>query len=826
MRAFPFRPAPWIVISFLALTMNARADLPASFDLRDVGGVNYVTAVKNQIGGTCWTHGAMASMEGNLLMTDTWAAAGETGEPDLAEYHLDWWNGFNQHNNDDIDPPTGTGLTVHEGGDYMVTSAYTSRSEGAVRDIDGQSFTYAPERWNESYHLFYPRDIEYYVAGEDLSKMDLIKEKVTTEGVMGTALCYNTLFMSGLNHYQPPDDWRDPNHAVSIVGWDDNHATQAPLPGAWLIKNSWGRGWGDDGYFWISYYDKCSGQHPEMGAVSFQNVEPWKYENVYYHDYHGWRDTMTGASEAFNLFVAEQDEAIESVNFFTAVDSVVYTVQVYDQFTGGELVGLLAETTGFIERRGFHTIDMDTPADLTEGNDFCIYLSLSAGGHPYDRTSDVPVLLGADYRVIVPSAASPGESYYWSRSAWNDLNDYDSTANFCIKGLTVGRGLHVLPGDDCRFEGPVGGPFTPAGLDYSFEYRGSDTIQYEVTVEPAVTWLTVSGDITGTLNPGETATVTLATSGAAATLGTGAHMTLVHFRNLTNGLGDQNREVKLLIGDATRTDFFPLDSDPGWAMEGSWRFGQPTGQGGEYGCPDPTSGYTGDNVFGNNLDGDYHNNMPERHLTTGAFDFTGRYGVTLRFHRWLGVDGPAYDRAFVSVGSDTLNMTTIWMNPEEIDDCSWTFQEFDLSAWADNQSECYLRWTMGPADTQRRYCGWNIDDIEVWSFAGAGVATGTAGAEADRAPAAVRIGSVTPNPFNPVTTIRFQIPRAVHAKLGVYDLSGRLVTVLVDGRLDAGLHSAIWRGTDRSDRDVAAGVYFARLRTADGVSTKKMVLLK
>ncbi|UCG51696.1 MAG: T9SS type A sorting domain-containing protein [Candidatus Latescibacterota bacterium] len=83
-----------------------------------------------------------------------------------------------------------------------------------------------------------------------------------------------------------------------------------------------------------------------------------------------------------------------------------------------------------------------------------------------------------------------------------------------------------------------------------------------------------------------------------------------------------------------------------------------------------------------------------------------------------------------------------------------------------------------------------------------------------------------PNPFNPVTTISFTLPRKMRATLSIYNVRGQLVTTLMDDTRDAGSHEVIWNGRDARGNPVGSGVYFYRLTTGDRTFTRKMVLLK
>ena len=287
------------------------------------------------------------------------------------------------------------------------------------------------------------------MAKPDLSNIDLVKRRIMSEGVMGTCMYYSSSYIRSYGHYQPPTSTADPNHAVAIVGWDDSRTnSNFPKPGAWLCKNSWGSSWGYSGYFWISYYDKWCGQHPQMGAVCFQEVERMQYDKFHHHDYHGWRDTRKDAAEAFNAFqTGSAMEMLKAVSFYTAVDNVDYTVKIYDRYEGGLLKDELASRTGRFDHLGFHTVDLASPVALDANDSFFVYVKLSAGGQAFDRTSDVPVLLGGVARdVIVTSTAKAGESFYWTGSAWKDFTSVESTGNFCMKGLTLVRPFTLIEG--------------------------------------------------------------------------------------------------------------------------------------------------------------------------------------------------------------------------------------------------------------------------------------------------------------------------------------------------------------------------------------------
>jgi hypothetical protein len=93
-------------------------------------------------------------------------------------------------------------------------------------------------------------------------------------------------------------------------------------------------------------------------------------------------------------------------------------------------------------------------------------------------------------------------------------------------------------------------------------------------------------------------------------------------------------------------------------------------------------------------------------------------------------------------------------------------------------------------------------------------------------PAQYALHQSYPNPFNAATTIMYELPVATHVKMDIYNTLGQRVMTLVDREETAGIHSAVWNGTDASGESVASGVYVYRITTSEFTAEKKMVLMK
>lgn len=158
----------------------------------------------------------------------------------------------------------------------------------------------------------------------------------------------------------------------------------------------------------------------------------------------------------------------------------------------------------------------------------------------------------------------------------------------------------------------------------------------------------------------------------------------------------------------------------GWILNGEFQIDSPQGLGGEYGNPDPTSAYAGNNVLGVDLTGlgaslgDYETDLSthEYFAISPVIDCSQYVSVELDFIRWLNVETPSYDHAYISVSND--NGTTwieIWTNSSEVTDNSWNSSNYDISEIADLNGNVRIRFSIGSTDGSWQYSGWNIDEI-------------------------------------------------------------------------------------------------------------------
>ena len=243
-------------------------------------------------------------------------------------------------------------------------------------------------------------------------------------------------------------DEQTTNHAVTVVGWDDDYPAQnfptAPEGnGAWIVRNSWGSDFGEDGYFYISYYD----QSLSGSAVAFEAEPADNYDNNYQYDGSAFA-MMTGKQQfkAANVFTAKANEngteQIAAASFEVMAKQMDYTVSIYTGLTdvdNPESGELKAQKSGSFSSGDkdnlLKTVAFDEPVTVNQGEIFSVVAAFAgSGGQSVMLYYDCARTLNG---IQANCAAQPHQSYIYLNEyyGWSDYGNTNNT-NFRIKAFT------------------------------------------------------------------------------------------------------------------------------------------------------------------------------------------------------------------------------------------------------------------------------------------------------------------------------------------------------------------------------------------------------
>lgn len=329
------------------------------------------------------------------------------------------------------------------GGDYTMSMAYLAAWQGPVLAKDDPYGDGVSDPTLTA--VKHVQEMQIMESGDQQK----IKEAVFKYGGVQTSI-YTTLQDSdSTSVYYNKDAYaycyqgsEKPNHDVVIIGWDDsfskdNFSTPPEEDGAFICQNSWGKEFGEDGVFYISYYDSNIGIH----NVVYTCVEAVdNYDNIYQSDLCGWvgqmgydRESIYGA----NVFRAEGAEELQAAGFYATGKDTSYDVYVVKNFEDTDSLApenRIKVAQGQLSNAGYYTIRFDKTVAVEAGERFAVMIYITTPNAVYPMAIEYAAdELTADVDI------SDGEGYISIRgSQWNRVED-QAQSNLCIKAYSSRR---------------------------------------------------------------------------------------------------------------------------------------------------------------------------------------------------------------------------------------------------------------------------------------------------------------------------------------------------------------------------------------------------
>lgn len=388
--------------------------LPTSYDLR----AKYrISAIRNQGKyGTCWAFAALSAMESALLPEESYVFSVD---------HMSMSNSFN--------------ISQNDGGDYTMGMAYLAAWQGPVYESDDP---YGDGQTNNSLEAVKHVQEMRIIASKDIAA---IKEAVFQYGGVQTSIYNHLRNANSQSKYYNRDTsaycyigTEKPNHDVVIIGWDDNYPKEnfnmsLEGDGAFICQNSWGTEFGENGIFYISYYDTNIGTH---NVVYTRVDEKDNYDHIYQSDLCGWvgklgydKDSIYGA----NVFTATGNETVVAASFYATAPDTEYKLYVVQNFEDtGSFKNKVLVAEGVLNEAGYYTVDFEQGVPVAGGSKYAVVLYVKTPG----ATHPMAIEYDTGNRALEHINLDDGEGYIsYSGNQFINIKEKQN-CNLCIKAFT------------------------------------------------------------------------------------------------------------------------------------------------------------------------------------------------------------------------------------------------------------------------------------------------------------------------------------------------------------------------------------------------------